>query len=80
MPKSVFRPFEIYWDEEVTRLWETKQDSILNKQRFGGILTPCFDKAMTPKNLKAGFEACGIFPFNPDIIPDEALGFFPISQ
>ncbi|CAH1998137.1 unnamed protein product [Acanthoscelides obtectus] len=30
-----------------------------------------WDKAATPANVKAGFEATGIFPFNPDRIPEE---------
>ena len=27
---------------------------------------------MTSDNIKSGFSACGIFPFNPDKIPNEA--------
>ncbi|CAH1986334.1 unnamed protein product [Acanthoscelides obtectus] len=35
------------------------------------ILESLWDKAATPANVKAGFEATGIFPFNPDRILEE---------
>lgn len=30
-------------------------------------------KAATPRNVTAGFEACGIYPWNPNRIPDQAF-------
>ncbi|CAH2000074.1 unnamed protein product [Acanthoscelides obtectus] len=39
--------------------------------RFGILFSKVWDKAATPANVKAGFEATGIFPFNPDRIPEE---------
>ena len=73
MDKSVFGPFEKFWDDELMNFWSTHKDREFNKQRFGYVFTPVWDKAATPKNVKAGFEACGIFPFNPNKIPEEAF-------
>ena len=48
-------------------------DCTLTKQRFGKIFTEARDKAATPANIKAGFHATGIYPFNPSVIPDRAF-------
>jgi len=42
-------------------------------QSFGKIFTEAWDKAATPANIKAGFCATGIYPFNSSISPDEAF-------
>ncbi|KAJ2949421.1 hypothetical protein O0L34_g15337 [Tuta absoluta] len=72
MDKSVFRSFEYFWDEEVLKYWGHHEDRRITKQRFGVIFSKVWDKAMTPANIKAGFEATGIYPFDPTRIPDEA--------
>ena len=73
MDKSVFGPLEHYWNEHVLLFYSQSTDRTLTKQRFGKIFTEAWDKAATPANIKAGFRATGIYPFNPSIIPDEAF-------
>ena len=80
MDKSVFRPFEAYCDEELISYWTRFEDRDMTKQRFGHVFSPVWDKATIPKNVKAGFTACGIYPFNPEVIPDEAFAPSEISQ
>jgi len=72
MDKAVFRSFEYYWDEKVLKYWSIHEDRKITKQRFGVIFSKVWDKAVTPANIKAGFEATGIYPYNPDRIPEEA--------
>ncbi|CAG4944895.1 unnamed protein product [Colias eurytheme] len=72
MDKSVFRSFEYYWDEEVLKYWSVHEDRKITKQRFGILFSKAWDKSATPANIKSGFEATGIFPFNPERIPEEA--------
>ncbi|VEN46250.1 unnamed protein product [Callosobruchus maculatus] len=71
MDKAVFRSFEYYWDEEVLKYWSLHEDRKITKQRFGILFSKAWDKAATPANIKSGFEATGIFPFNPERIPEE---------
>nr|CAH7719104.1 unnamed protein product [Callosobruchus chinensis] len=71
MDKSVFRSFEYFWDEEVLKYWAQHEDRRITKQRFGVIFSKVWDKAMTPANIKAGFEATGIYPFDPTKISEE---------
>lgn len=73
MDKSVFRSFEHHWDQQVLLYWAQHKDRSLTKQRFGEIFSNVWDKAMTPANIRSGFRATGIFPYNPDAIPEEAF-------
>ena len=49
MDKSVFGPFEKFWDDELMNFWSTFEDREFNKQRFGYVFTPVWDKSATPK-------------------------------
>lgn len=71
--KTVFRPFEMYWDEELLNYWSRFPEREMTKARFGHVLKPTWERAVTPKNITSGFQACGIYPFNPSIIPDVAF-------
>lgn len=72
LDKSVFRSFEHYWDTELLNYWTMHPDRKLTRTRFGEILSIIFPKAMSSQNLQSGFKATGIYPFNSDILPDEA--------
>jgi hypothetical protein len=63
---------EYYWDERVLLFHNYSTDLTLTKQRFGKIFNDPWHKAATPANTKEGFQATGLYPFNPSIIPDEA--------
>ena len=69
MDKSVFSAFESYWNDELMNYWTRTEDRDLPKHRFGNIFIPVWEKAATPRNVSAGFEACGIYPWNPNRIP-----------
>lgn len=81
--KSVFCSFEYNWDQEVQLYWlnhgesntnkEVVVERIITKQRFGKIFSKVWDKCMTPSNIKSGFKACRIVPFDPSVIPETAF-------
>lgn len=80
MDKSVFRSFEHHWDEQVLLFWTKYKDRVLTKQRFGEIFSIVWDKALTPANIRSGFRATGIFPYNPDAIPEVAFAPSILSE
>ena len=73
MDKSVFKSFEHYWDTEVLKFWRAHPDRVITKARFGSICTPAYNKALSITNICNGFLATGIYPFDPDAIPDIAF-------
>jgi hypothetical protein len=62
---AVFAPLKARYHEQVDRL-ERGGVNIIDKEHFTSPYSPAKEKAFTPKNIKAGFVASGLFPFNPD--------------
>ncbi|KAL5370831.1 hypothetical protein DPSP01_014644 [Paraphaeosphaeria sporulosa] len=51
--------------EEVERL-ERGGVNAIGKEHFTCLYSRARCRAFTPRNIRAGFSACGLFPFNPD--------------
>lgn len=79
MDKSVFAAFESYWDDEVLLFWTNKPNHTINKTSFGLMFSKVWPKAASPNNIIAGFRATGIYPYDPNIIPDTAFTSSDIS-
>ena len=73
LDKSVFRSFEHFWDLELLKYWRADPDRSLTKARFGVVCTPAYHQSFTISNIANGFRATGIYPFNPDAIPECAF-------
>lgn len=80
LDKAVFRSFEANWDQELLRYWDTFPQRSLNKSRFNIIFSRVWPKCMTPENIVSGFRATGLFPLNPDAIPDAAFAPSLVTQ
>jgi hypothetical protein len=62
---AVFAPLKEAYRAQVDRL-ERGGVNTIGKQHFTSLFGPARVTAFTPKNIKAGFAASGLFPFNPD--------------
>jgi hypothetical protein len=62
---AVFSPLKTAYREQVERL-ERGGVNTIGKQHFTSLYKPAREQAFTPKNIRAGFTASGLFPFNPD--------------
>ncbi|KFY89000.1 hypothetical protein V500_06013, partial [Pseudogymnoascus sp. VKM F-4518 (FW-2643)] len=62
---AVFAPLKDAYREQVDRL-ERGGVNTIGKQHFTSLYSPARVRAFTPKNIKAGFAASGLLPFNPD--------------
>lgn len=72
LDKAVFRSFEINRDAELSHYWFNHSDRALTKQRFAEVFTPVWDRSLTPTNIKSGFKATGLYPYDPFDIPATA--------
>ena len=45
----------------------------LTKPEFWEVLCPAWNSAMVPKNIISGFRKTGIYPHNPEAIPESAM-------
>ena len=62
---TVFAPLKAAYREQVDRL-ERGGVNTIGKEHFTSLFSPARERAFTLKNIKAGFAATGLFPFNPD--------------
>jgi hypothetical protein len=62
---AVFASLKTAYRDQVDRL-ERGGVNTIGKQHFTSLYSPARERAFTPKNIKAGFAATGLFPFNPD--------------
>jgi hypothetical protein len=61
----VFSALKSAYREKDERLEQGGVNTI-GKQHFTSLYSPARETALTAKNIKAGFAACGLVPFNPD--------------
>jgi len=61
----VFGPLKSAYREEVERL-ERGGVNAIGKEHFTSLYSRARSRALTPRNIRAGFSACGLFPFIPD--------------
>nr|XP_012562493.2 uncharacterized protein LOC105847450 [Hydra vulgaris] len=70
--RTVFKPFKVSYNKAAQDMMSNHPGVIINKANFTGLLTKAWNKSMTKANIESGFKSCGIFPYNPSIIPAEA--------
>ena len=70
--RSVFRPVKLCW-QQLLREFAHTHNGPVSKKSFPRLLKKLYEKAFTLDQTKSGFRACGIFPFNRDVVPKEEL-------
>lgn len=71
MDQYPFESFKAAYKKELTAWCENHAGQVLPHSEFFPVFTKAYDKAMTPKNIKAAFRVTGIYPIDPEAIPDE---------
>lgn len=61
---AAFAPLKAAYRNQVDRLEQGV--NTIGQEHFTSLYSPAREIAFTPKNIKAGFVASGLFPFNPD--------------
>lgn len=80
LDKSVNRSFEHHWDEEVLNYLSNSLERTLNKVAFNKIFSRTWPKCITQPNITNGFKATGLYPLDPDVIPEDAYAPSILSQ
>jgi hypothetical protein len=62
---AVFAALKAAYRDEVERL-ERGGVNAIGKEHFTSLYSRARTKAFTQRNIRSGFSACGLFPFNPD--------------
>jgi len=67
---AVFAPLKAAYRDEVDRL-ERGGVGTVGKQHFTYLYSPARKRALTEKNILAGWRASGLYPFNPDKVIED---------
>lgn len=70
LDKSFFKPFKTFYNQSVNQFVYAHPGTVLSKCNFGKFFGPAWTKAATVQNATAGFQSCGIVPFNRWCIPE----------
>ncbi|XP_065664636.1 uncharacterized protein LOC136086273 [Hydra vulgaris] len=80
LDKSVFKPLKTYWNVSIDNFRRNFPGLSLSKLEFPLLFTEAWLRTATPANAISGFRSTGIYPFNPNIIPQVAFGRSVISS
>ncbi len=64
LDKAVYSSFKTYYDEALNNFMMLNPGKTISIYDIPGCVSYAFDLAMNPTNIKSGFSATGIFPFN----------------
>lgn len=71
LDRSVFKSLKCHWNTTVDNFIRETGVSVGNKQ-FLKLFSVAWQKSFMPSTIRNGFAATGIYPFNSDVIPNEA--------
>ena len=68
----IFSPLKRFWTQERDQFESSKRQKI-TKSNFISIYSRAHCRALTPENIRAAFKKTGVWPFNPNVITEEAM-------
>lgn len=77
LDRSFFKPLKTFYNQEANAWMLRNKNRTITRLQVGSLIGKAWGKAATVGNATSGFKACGIFPLNPNAIPDH---FFDASD
>ncbi|KAJ8949542.1 hypothetical protein NQ318_005104 [Aromia moschata] len=77
LDRSFFRPFKTYFNQEAQLWMKNHSNRNLTRYQAGDVIGKAWIRAACIANAINGFKACGIYPLDPNAIPDH---FFSITD
>ena len=68
LDKSVFGVLKKYWREKCHDYITRNPGRVVSKYQFSTLFSASWYRAMTVRNIVAGFKITGVYPFNPNAI------------
>ena len=72
LDKTIFSPLQKAYDHTCSIFMNSSPNNIVCKWEWPRLFRKAHDKTFTKWNIRSGFKACGIHPFNPSAIPSSA--------
>lgn len=71
LDRSVFGPFKKFFSSNVNSWMNSNPNVTLNIYALPKLCSSAWDRGATPENIKSGFRATGIVPFDRDVFSDQ---------
>nr|XP_011443131.2 jerky protein homolog [Crassostrea gigas] len=68
LDRSVFGPMNTAYNSACSDFLGQNHLNSVNKWSFPGLLAVAWETAVNSTNIRSGFRACGIYPFNPNAV------------
>ena len=68
-----FAQFKKWWEYHLMWYTNAHSERSLTKPEFWEVFSPAWNSAMVPKNIISRFRKTGIYPHNPETIPESAM-------
>ncbi|XP_062596590.1 uncharacterized protein LOC134258049 [Saccostrea cucullata] len=72
LDRSVFGPFNKAYNKFCSDFLSQNAAHVINKWTFPSLFKKAWEEGITAENIVSGFRACGIYPFDPQAIPESA--------
>jgi hypothetical protein len=72
LDRSYFKPFKLYWTDACNCYVSAHPGRKITRSQFGSLLKTTWNRVAMISTGANGFIACGIYPFNPNAVPDHA--------
>lgn len=70
LDKSFFGPLKTYFNHETNHFMRTNPNKKISRYNAGTLIRNAWTRAATPSNAIGGFRGSGIYPLNPNALPD----------
>jgi len=70
--RTLFKPLKDAYNDACQEMMNAYPGTTVSHSNFCSLFTKAWKKAVTPENIKSGFQACGIYPLDSSRIPEEA--------
>lgn len=80
LDRSFFKPLKTFYNQEANAWILRNKERTITRLQVGSLIGQAWGKAATVGNATSGFKACGIFPLNPNTIPDHFFGMSDIIE
>ncbi|MES9884670.1 MAG: helix-turn-helix domain-containing protein [Sedimenticola sp.] len=73
LDRSVFGALKTVYNQNCSDFMQEHPLHVINKWTFPTLFSSAWEKTVTAANIRSGFKACGIFPFNEHAVPLSAF-------
>ena len=73
LDRSIFGPLSTQYNRVCSAYMAASPQNVVNKWVWPRLFSEAYKASVTPENIKRGFSACGIHPFDASVVPQSMM-------